>query len=80
MRRTGQSGQTGAKAPAKANKVKTWRVSFSDARSYYFDVRAASADQAQEQAEQKLWNGHEGTDHKHGGHYGELVGIEEVTP
>ncbi|MGO9547310.1 MAG: hypothetical protein ACLPPF_21270 [Rhodomicrobium sp.] len=59
----------GAQAPAEAQALKKYRVSFTDCRYYYYDVEAVSEDSALKTAEQRAEDGDEGTDHNHGSEY-----------
>lgn len=70
--------QAGAKAPAKARTLKTYRVSFSEARHYYYDVQAITKDAAIEAGMRLADRGDEGTDHRHGGAYASFESVEEV--
>ena len=60
------------------SRLKTFRVSFTDHRFYYYDVEATNAETAKEIAQQRGENGNEGTDHKNGSEYAMHESTQEV--
>ncbi len=49
--------------------LQRFRVTYSDTRTYYYDVEAVNADAAAEIAERRCQDGDDGTDHPQGGLY-----------
>jgi hypothetical protein len=71
--------QAGAQAPAEAQALKKYRVSFTDCRNYYYDIEAVSEDTALETAVQRAENGDDGTDHDNGSEYAVWYGTEVLS-
>ena len=58
--------------------LKRFRVTYSDFRTYFYDVDAIEEDEATAIAEQRCGNGDEGTTHDNGGLYAVHETTEEV--